>query len=121
MKALPPQQLSAPKSFPRPATRQPTVFISRRTRRCAAALSLAHGPKQPVHQAISNETKNKETKPMPALAQHIQADSPHTIDAEQTCFKYQATDILEGAPTKQYIYATNKEQAAAVLNRATIE
>ncbi|MGH9962928.1 MAG: type II secretion system F family protein, partial [Pyrinomonadaceae bacterium] len=58
---------------------------------------------------------------MSALAQNIQTDSAHPLDAEQTCFKYQGTDILGGEPTKQYIYATTEEQAEAVLTRAKIE
>ena len=58
---------------------------------------------------------------MSALAQNIQTDSAHTLDAEQTCFKYQGTDILGGEPTKQYIYAATEEQAEAVLTRAKIE
>ncbi len=51
---------------------------------------------------------------MSALAQNIQTDAAHPLDAEQTCFKYQGTDILGGEPTKQYIYATNEDHVIAL-------
>lgn len=57
---------------------------------------------------------------MSALAQNIQTDPAHQLDTEQVCFTYQGTDILGGAPSRQYIYAINEEQAEAVLTRAAI-
>lgn len=57
---------------------------------------------------------------MSALAQNFHSDQT-TLDSEQICFNYQGVDILGGAPTKQYIFAKDEEQAEALLTLAKID
>jgi type IV pilus assembly protein PilC len=57
---------------------------------------------------------------MAAIAENIHPSGIGPKDAEQLCFKFEGTDIF-GAETKMYIYATDEEQAAALLARAKIQ
>ena len=58
---------------------------------------------------------------MSAATNTFQPETVNPLDAEQVCFNYQGVNINGEEANRQYIYAANEDQAAALLARAKIE